>query len=172
MKISAPLTSAETSLSAGQLHLRSKLHAPKGALSWKTDKSKLVGFSGPSDRDRTCGLMVPNHPRSQLRHTRISIRFFLNFAWKWDKLWSNANSTPFWVFLKCRKSALLKAFRDFCFSMAITARHAPKSSSLPTVSHLVVFQSCNTKNAFKIRGEVSLPHYKKRMFYNSCKEWL
>ena len=30
---------------------------------------------GPSDRDRTCGLMVPNHPRSQLRHTRISIRF-------------------------------------------------------------------------------------------------
>ena len=32
--------------------------------------------SGPSDRDRTCGLMVPNHPRSQLRHTRILIQFF------------------------------------------------------------------------------------------------
>ena len=27
---------------------------------------------GPSDRVRTCGLMVPNHPRYQLRHTRIS----------------------------------------------------------------------------------------------------
>ena len=26
---------------------------------------------GPSDRVRTCGLMVPNHPRSQLRYTRI-----------------------------------------------------------------------------------------------------
>ena len=45
VKLSAPLTSAETSLSAGQLHLRSKLHAPKGALSWKTDKFRLVGFS-------------------------------------------------------------------------------------------------------------------------------
>lgn len=31
---------------------------------------------GPSDRDRTCGLMVPNHPRSQLRHTRILFDFF------------------------------------------------------------------------------------------------
>ncbi len=27
---------------------------------------------GPSDRDRTCGLMVPNHARYQLRHTRKS----------------------------------------------------------------------------------------------------
>ena len=53
MKLSAPLTSAEISLSAGQLHLRSKLHAPKGALSWKTDKSKLVGFSGGSGWIRT-----------------------------------------------------------------------------------------------------------------------
>ena len=26
---------------------------------------------GPSDRVRTCGLMVPNHPRYQLRHTRL-----------------------------------------------------------------------------------------------------
>ena len=26
---------------------------------------------GPSDRVRTCGLMVPNHPRYQLRYTRI-----------------------------------------------------------------------------------------------------
>ena len=26
---------------------------------------------GPSDRGRTCGLMVPNHPRYQLRYTRI-----------------------------------------------------------------------------------------------------
>ena len=30
---------------------------------------------GPSDRVRTCGLMVPNHPRSQLRHTRIWCKF-------------------------------------------------------------------------------------------------
>ena len=33
--------------------------------------SKLVSSYGPSDRVRTCGLMVPNHPRYQLRHTRI-----------------------------------------------------------------------------------------------------
>ena len=26
---------------------------------------------GPSDRVRTCGLMVPNHARYQLRHTRM-----------------------------------------------------------------------------------------------------
>ena len=26
---------------------------------------------GPSDRVRTCGLMVPNHPRYQLRYTRV-----------------------------------------------------------------------------------------------------
>lgn len=32
VKLSAPLTFAKTSLSAGQLRLRSKLHAPKGAL--------------------------------------------------------------------------------------------------------------------------------------------
>ena len=33
--------------------------------------------TGPSDRVRTCGLMVPNHPRYQLRHTRkYLIRIF------------------------------------------------------------------------------------------------
>ena len=32
---------------------------------------------GPSDRIRTCGLMVPNHPRYQLRYTRIDI-----FQWR------------------------------------------------------------------------------------------
>ena len=30
--------------------------------------------NGPSDRIRTCGLMVPNHPRYQLRYTRIKDR--------------------------------------------------------------------------------------------------
>ena len=35
VKLTAPPTPAGTSLSAGQLHLQSKLHAPKGALSWK-----------------------------------------------------------------------------------------------------------------------------------------
>ena len=33
--------------------------------------SKLRWTYGPSDRVRTCGLMVPNHPRYQLRYTRI-----------------------------------------------------------------------------------------------------
>lgn len=33
--------------------------------------SILAFLYGPSDRVRTCGLMVPNHPRYQLRYTRI-----------------------------------------------------------------------------------------------------
>ena len=60
---------------------------------------------------------------------------FQVFAWKWDKLWSNANSTQFYVFIKCRKSAPLKAFRDFRKISAITARHAPKCRALPTALH-------------------------------------
>ena len=38
VKQSVPLTSAETSLSKGQLHLRSKLHVPPGTLHSKTKK--------------------------------------------------------------------------------------------------------------------------------------
>ena len=34
-------------------------------------KSVMTTRYGPSDRVRTCGLMVPNHPRYQLRYTRI-----------------------------------------------------------------------------------------------------
>lgn len=34
-------------------------------------KSVMNTRYGPSDRVRTCGLMVPNHPRYQLRYTRI-----------------------------------------------------------------------------------------------------
>ena len=60
---------------------------------------------------------------------------FLLFAWKWDKLWSNSKSTQFCVFLKCRKSAPLKAFRDFCKITEFRARHAPKLRALPTAPH-------------------------------------
>ena len=35
---------------------------------------------GPSDRVRTCGLMVPNHPRYQLRYTRIFTFRFLEIS--------------------------------------------------------------------------------------------
>ncbi len=34
-------------------------------------KSVMNTRYGPSDRVRTCGLMVPNHPRYQLRYTRM-----------------------------------------------------------------------------------------------------
>ena len=37
-------------------------------------------FYGPSDRVRTCGLMVPNHPRYQLRYTRIFDFCFLEIS--------------------------------------------------------------------------------------------
>ena len=40
-------------------------------------KSVMNTRYGPSDRVRTCGLMVPNHPRYQLRHTRIFAFWFL-----------------------------------------------------------------------------------------------
>ncbi len=33
--------------------------------------SRFQRIFGPSDRVRTCGLMVPNHPRYQLRYTRL-----------------------------------------------------------------------------------------------------
>ena len=45
---------------------------------WRINSAFGQNF-GPSDRDRTCGLMVPNHPRSQLRHTRIYL-IFCNFS--------------------------------------------------------------------------------------------
>ena len=35
---------------------------------------------GPSDRVRTCGLMVPNHPRYQLRYTRLFDFRFQKFS--------------------------------------------------------------------------------------------
>ncbi len=40
-------------------------------------KSLMNTRFGPSDRVRTCGLMVPNHPRYQLRHTRLYLFFSL-----------------------------------------------------------------------------------------------
>ena len=57
---------------------------PSALIYWeKAQEHWFLSLFGPSDRDRTCGLMVPNHPRSQLRHTRIywifSARFWGNF---------------------------------------------------------------------------------------------
>ena len=34
---------------------------------------KSLERPGPSDRIRTCGIVVPNHARYQLRYTRISL---------------------------------------------------------------------------------------------------
>ena len=42
--------------------------------------SILAFLCGPSDRVRTCGLMVPNHPRYQLRYTRIFTFRFLEIS--------------------------------------------------------------------------------------------
>jgi hypothetical protein len=42
--------------------------------------SILTSNYGPSDRVRTCGLMVPNHPRYQLRYTRIFDFRFLKIS--------------------------------------------------------------------------------------------
>lgn len=45
---------------------------------------------GPSDRVRTCGLMVPNHPRYQLRYTRIFDFRFLKISLYVVIPWSKA----------------------------------------------------------------------------------
>jgi hypothetical protein len=42
--------------------------------------SILTSNYGPSDRVRTCGLMVPNHPRYQLRYTRLFDFCFLEIS--------------------------------------------------------------------------------------------
>jgi hypothetical protein len=42
-------------------------------------------FFGPSDRVRTCGLMVPNHPRYQLRYTRIHRNILSQYALLYEK---------------------------------------------------------------------------------------
>ena len=42
-------------------------------------KSVMNTRYGPSDRDRTCGLMVPNHPRYQLRYTRL-LSYFIRLV--------------------------------------------------------------------------------------------
>ena len=41
----------------------------------------------------------------------------------------------------CRKSAPLKAFRDFCKISATTARHAPKAGALPTAPHPEIYDN-------------------------------
>ena len=82
---------------------------------------------------------------------------FQFFAWKWDKLWSNANSTPFCVSLKCRKSAPLKAFRDFRKISATSARHAPKASALPTALRPDVLNFVYQVSANIIRSEILSP---------------
>ncbi len=47
--------------------IRTLSGAAKGSPLWG------LPLAGPSDRVRTCGLMVPNHPRYQLRYTRIDM---------------------------------------------------------------------------------------------------
>jgi hypothetical protein len=51
-----------------------------GFTGFVSNKSFLPFVFGPSDRVRTCGLMVPNHPRYQLRYTRIFDFCFLEIS--------------------------------------------------------------------------------------------
>ncbi len=41
-------------------------------------KFNLLLKYGRGDRDRTCGLMVPNHARYQLRYTSINDKHYYN----------------------------------------------------------------------------------------------
>ena len=95
----------------------------------------LQRFFGPSDRDITRSLMVPNHPRSQLRYIPISIRFF-DFEWKWDNMWSWGAFDSFGK--KVKTLVNLRFTRIFTWSewRDSNPRHpAPKAGALPTALH-------------------------------------
>ncbi len=65
-----------------------KLHRRKQRKRLRKIYSKAQ--NGRSDRTQTCGLMVPNHPRYQLRHAPIYLIIPQKIYFcKWSNLWSN-----------------------------------------------------------------------------------
>ena len=72
---------------------------------------KTANF-GRSDRTQTCGLMVPNHPRYQLRHAPIYLIIPQknNFC-KWSNLWSNHFVARFLKSETPEKVSVYKGFR-------------------------------------------------------------
>ncbi len=126
---------------------------------------------GPSDRDRTCGLMVPNHPRSQLRHTRIYIRFLFFLRGSGTNCGQTQIPRFFEFSKQPRKSAPLKAFRDFREITAFRARHAPKPGALPTIGQkycrlarlervaMLCISSCSSLASIRHRRRQTLSHY-------------
>ena len=126
--------------------------------------SILAFLYGPSDRVRTCGLMVPNHPRYQLRYTRIfAILFtFRRFSqttratncatpgyllfgfWKfhclWSKLWSNAILRYISMGGQIPQSTAFQGLPAFRFySARIPARHSQtkRGTSSATPGYLI-----------------------------------
>ena len=70
--------------------------------------------NGRSDRTQTCGLMVPNHQRYQLRHAPIYLIIpQKKKICKWSNLWSNHFYRGFCERVECRKSQCLQGFSAF-----------------------------------------------------------
>ena len=73
VKFSVPLTSADTSRPGGLLHLRRKLHVPKGTLNEKTVLQMLDGFC----------VLVWHYRCFPLQASELRIRFTFSFLWEW-----------------------------------------------------------------------------------------
>lgn len=98
--------------------------------------SKLAFLYGPSDRVRTCGLMVPNHPRYQLRYTRI---FTFSVSENFTVCGQSCGQMQFrgafqWT-AKPRKRLCVKGFRRFCFTRLGCRHGTPKPSAVPAPLH-------------------------------------
>ena len=78
---------------------------------------------GRGDRTWTCGILVPNAARYQLRYTPIVIKLW---SCKWSNLWSNTFLTAIFCFPNRPKSARLKGFRRFSLSCGENTVYAPK----------------------------------------------
>ena len=75
------------------------------ALSW---------FFGRDDRNRTCGLFVPNEARYQTAlYPEIKYSIFLYLPCLWDNMWSKLIWPHVFCFLSHRKVAVLKGLWEF-----------------------------------------------------------
>ena len=103
---------------------------------------------GPSDRVRTCGLMVPNHPRYQLRYTRI---FTFSVSGNFTVCGQSCGQMQFWgTFrwaVKSRNLPCSKGFRRFGFPRLGYRHGTPKPPALPTALHPVMPDDYTTNAA-------------------------
>ena len=110
---------------------------------------------GPSDRVRTCGLMVPNHPRYQLRYTRI---FTFSVSENFTVCGQSCGQMHFWgTFqwaVKSHNCLRSKGFQRFDFTRLGYRHGTPKPPALPAAPHPEIFdQDIRKHTCFEIIAE-------------------